>query len=212
MPPTTGTVAPAQFSLAPGRTTGNTVTRPGKLFETGVWPPAAGRPAGFSLSDAEADAVTGATVPIEIEHVRSILDGKLGTATFTGRNGADLNGFLTLPRVLNDLLGPGEPLPVSVVWDTATKRPLRVGLVLNPAITGAQVSAAFSASDDSRTGPTLIERMNGAAHPKASAQAKPPALIDRMNSVTAARDAIQTAFSGGEADTAAIYRRMNGKP
>ena len=149
------TVAPAQFSLSPGVVLGDVVTRPGKLFETGVWPPAPGRLAGFSLDDAEAKAAIGYTVPLEIEHVRSVLDGKLGHATFTAFDGNDLNGVLTLPRALNDLIGPDQPLPVSVVWDVETKTPLRVGLTLNPMITDAAVTAAFSAAEESRKGPAM---------------------------------------------------------
>lgn len=142
----------AYFSFGPGvADDGGSVRRPGKLFELGSWPEKS-----FSLNATEADAVAGFTVPLEIEHVPSIFDGKLGTATFTGRNGVDLNGFLTLPKVIDDLHGPTNPLKVSVVWDTATKKPLRVGLVLNPAITDAQVTAAFSASSANPLDPATV--------------------------------------------------------
>jgi hypothetical protein len=122
------------------------VTRRGKLFHAGAWPDKA-----LTLTEADLDAEVAAFAPVdlEIEHYQtrglpSIFDGKLGQIDAIWREGADLIARARVPAFV-DACWADKGHRISAVWDTATRRLLRAGLVLNPAITDAALTASFAA-------------------------------------------------------------------
>jgi hypothetical protein len=123
----------AQFS-------GDTVIRSGKVFECGDYPDK-----GFSLTEAEADAaITGfKSVNNDLEHKRTILDGKLGSLSGLKRVGNELFGSVSIPKWLHEAVG-NTPIKTSLAWDIAKKTIVGLGLVLNPRIADAQLVAAFN--------------------------------------------------------------------
>lgn len=131
---------PAEFGPAAG---GETVVRRGLLFRAGSYPDK-----NFDLTPEEMADAAREFEPVlaEMEHLPTILDGKLGRLREVSTDGAGaLFGALEIPRWLHETVGP-DPLKVSLVWDRETKRIKRVGLVRSPRITDAAVFAAFSAA------------------------------------------------------------------
>lgn len=127
-------------------TGGDWVELHGKVFECGTYPDRA-----FSLSEADADAAIAAfaPVPLELEHFfsrdqRSIFDGKLGQLMALWRDGATLVGRVRVPAFVAACWREAGN-KISAVWDIPSKRLVRAGLVLDPYITDAQLSAQFAA-------------------------------------------------------------------
>ena len=122
-------------------TDGETVTRTGLLFRAGEY-----EDKNFSLTEDElAEAVADfSPVDLDLEHVPTVLDGRLGTADAVWARGSELFGSVTLPRWLDALLEDGER-KVSCSWDRATKRIAGLSLVRAPRITDAALYSAFSA-------------------------------------------------------------------
>jgi hypothetical protein len=118
---------------------GDHVIRTGKYFECGDYPDKR-----FSLSEDEADAVISLLepIPINLEHVPTVLDGKLGKVTRLWRDGVNILFEAIIPKWLHDITGT-KPLKVSAEWDLETKSPLGMGIVLNPRIEDAALMAAF---------------------------------------------------------------------
>lgn len=133
---------------------------PGKCFEVGDYPDKQ-----FSLSESEADkAVTSfSAVAMNDEHrKRSVLSKKdrWGKITSLWRQGSDLHATFSIPRWLAEFAREdGEPLKVSLEWDTRTKRVVGGAWTDNPRIEGAFV-AVFSRDDDVGKPPKGNNRMN----------------------------------------------------
>jgi len=125
------------------REEGAFIVRTGKVFEVGEYPDKK-----FSLSEAEADAAIANFQPVaaNIEHMPSLLDGKLGGLTKLWRQGKDLLGEVSIPKWLHEATG-GEPIKPSMEWDRQTKRAAGIGYVLHPRIQTAALMAAFAASE-----------------------------------------------------------------
>lgn len=118
---------------------GDTVLRTGKVFELGSWSDKA-----FALNDAEADEACANFAPVDndLEHRKSILDGKLGQLESVRRVGDTLFGDVRIPKWLDIAIGP-DPLGISLAWNSA-KQIVGNALTFNPRITDACVTAAFS--------------------------------------------------------------------
>jgi len=120
------------------------VVRRRKIFEIGDYPDK-----NFSLDLAEAQAAIAAftPAPLDIEHVPSVLDGKLGTLQSLALDAdqKSLFGDVAIPAWLDRVLD-GTPVKLSALWNRLTKRLEKVALVLNPRIPDAVLMSAFTAS------------------------------------------------------------------
>ena len=114
-----------------------TVTRQGKFFEIGEYPDKQ-----FSLTEAEADAAIERFQggPINIEHIPTLLDGKLGTVSRLWRQGRDVMAEYRIPTWLNRITG-GQPIRISSEWDRIAKTPLGAAMVLEPRVADAVMMA-----------------------------------------------------------------------
>lgn len=117
------------------------VLRTGKVFEAGDYPDKA-----FSITPEElAEAAASfEPVPIKVEHLDTVFDGKVGRLTKLMASGKDLFGVFEVPQWLSDLF-PGQPMKVSLAWSRGPKRILEASLVTNPRIKDAAFRAAFAA-------------------------------------------------------------------
>lgn len=127
------------------------VVREGKLFEAGEYPDK-----GLAVTAADlAAAVAGfAPVPVDLEHVPTLLDGKLGElrSVRVAEDGRTLVGSVALPRWLNDALG-SEPVKVSTTWDRLTKKLMGLALVRHPRVSDAALMSAYATFVASQTPP-----------------------------------------------------------
>ena len=138
------------FSLTGGEFRGDVFVMRGKIFESGEWPDR-----DFALSPQELAAAAQAfkPVPIDVEHIDSIFDGKLGhlTEVEARDDNNTLFGTLTMPRWMENVIDTSTK--VSCTWDTATKRLLSLALVQRPGIEDAEVfEAAFTAIETQQGG------------------------------------------------------------
>jgi hypothetical protein len=121
------------------------VRRTGKLFASGNY-----EDKHYSMTDEELAAAAAAfsPVPIDIEHVPSVLSGKLGMLESINidADGKTLLGTVAMPSWLDALIDDSER-KVSCTWDRATKRLTGLALVRNPRIEDAVLMAAFGAAD-----------------------------------------------------------------
>ncbi|HXE63222.1 MAG TPA: 2'-5' RNA ligase family protein [Bryobacteraceae bacterium] len=112
------------------------------LFEVGDYPDKK-----FSLNTAEMNQAVQdfAPVPIDLEHVPTMLDGKLGDVIDARTDGKKLFGTVKIPKWLDSQLP--EDKPVSCEWDRTSKKLTGLALVEHPRITGAALMAAFNAAE-----------------------------------------------------------------
>lgn len=117
------------------------VYRTGKLFEVGDFPDKH-----FSMSEAEMDAAIEAFAlcPVDLEHTKTPLSGKLGQVECIWREGNALFGEVAIPRWLDSAL-EGTGRKVSATWDRATKRLKAVALVVSPRVPDAALMSAYAA-------------------------------------------------------------------
>jgi hypothetical protein len=121
------------------------VLREGKLFECGVFADKQ-----FEMTPEEmwlaVDRFNN-PVPIGLEHIPNVLDGKLGEVREVRQSddGQVLFGTVALPRWLDDLLAHGERR-LSCEWDRATKTLRKLDIVLNPRVSDAALMASFAAA------------------------------------------------------------------
>lgn len=118
------------------------VTRRGKIFEAGDYPDKT-----FDISAEELQAAVDAFEPVDldIEHMPTVLDGKLGQlkSVAVADDGMSLLGEVELPEWLHELIG-NVALRVSTTWDRMEKRLIGLALVLNPRVSDAAVFSAFA--------------------------------------------------------------------
>lgn len=88
-------------------------------------------------------------VPLDVEHIPSIFDSKLGSllAVEPSDDGWELYGVAKIPKWLNDIHGENEPIKVSCTWQRDTKKLNRLALVRNPRVGDAALMAAFTANE-----------------------------------------------------------------
>ena len=118
---------------------GDFIVRRGLYFQVGDYPDKQ-----FSLNIVEADAAIAAfaPVPLNVEHIPTIFDGKLGIVRRLWREGRDILAEYAIPRWLNEVT-EGEALKISSEWNRRSKRPQGGAFVLSPRIVNAVMLAAF---------------------------------------------------------------------
>lgn len=123
---------------------GEYVLRTGKIFEAGSYPDKK-----FEITPEEMLAAISKFKPVELdlEHMPTILDGKLGKleAVALGEDGWSLIGTVRIPKKVDELLG--DERKVSATWDRATKTIKKLALVRNPRVKDAALMAAFAADE-----------------------------------------------------------------
>lgn len=125
------------------------VYRTGKIFEAGQYKDKKFEITPEELCEAIADFKP---VDLDLEHMPTILDGKLGKleAVALGADGWSLIGTVKLPKWLDEQLGDADR-KVSATWDRVTKKLNKLALVRNPRVKDAAVMAAFMANEFSDT-------------------------------------------------------------
>jgi hypothetical protein len=131
-----------QTTSAPIYDDGETIYRPGKLFVAGEY-----RDKDYAMTATEilaaAEAFTD-PLPIDLEHVPTPLDGKLGELVSVEARGDELHGIVALPKWLDSAL---DQRKVSATWDRATKTLAGLALVRNPRVSDAALMAAFAVDE-----------------------------------------------------------------
>lgn len=153
---------PAPVVVDDHRAEAGTVLRSGKLFEAGDYPDK-----GIALDETALDAAVAAFEPVDtdLEHVPTVLNGKLGRLERVWRDGAALCGTLALPQWLDTLIG-GEPIKVSLAFDRLQKAIVGCALVLRPRIADAAVMSAFTAATGGPSGTASSRGAGGAERTK----------------------------------------------
>lgn len=169
---------------------GQTVTRRGKIWQAGEY-----EDKDYGMTPEENWAAVqawGGPVDIDLEHMPTILDGKLGKLTqiALSDDGTEIEGTVEIPKWLNDVIGE-EPIKVSSTWDRATKELSKLALVKTPRVSDAAVMAAAFAAGIA--GPNQTTKPGPARHDTPSGQnfhqmihdmaAQAGARCDRSNSV-----------------------------
>lgn len=136
---------------------GEYVLRTGKIFEAGQY-----KDKNFEISSEElCEAIVNfQPVELDVEHMPSIFDGKLGTlqAVALAEDGKSLIGTVKFPKWLDSVLSTVEK-KVSATWDRTTKMLTKLALVRNPRVKDAAIYAAFMANEfaDELEGTTQTE-------------------------------------------------------
>ena len=134
----------AEFSIGDGSDDGEWVLYPDSLlFTEGQW-----EDKNFEMSREElflAAEQFSEPVPIDLEHVPTVLDGKLGEvrSVRVSEDATQLFGTVAIPKWLDKVLGDA-PKRVSCQWDRATKTLAKLALTGRPRIEGAALFAAFA--------------------------------------------------------------------
>jgi hypothetical protein len=128
------------------------VYRAGLLFRAGEYPDKA-----YAMTPDELKAAVedfSGPVALDLEHVPSVLDGKIGelVSVECSDDGDELHGIVALPKWLDAIL---DERKVSATWDRATKRLAGLALVRNPRVSDAALMAAFN--NATMTAPTKTE-------------------------------------------------------
>lgn len=127
------------------------VVKTGKVFECGSWDD---KDFEFDESDADRAVETFKPVPLDLEHMPTILDGKLGMVEKLWRKGKELFAQVNIDSRLIALLG-NVPIRVSCTWDRTTKTLHKLALVNHPRIEDAVLMAAFADNTNPPVTPTL---------------------------------------------------------
>lgn len=124
-------------------TTNGMVIKEGKIFEAGDYPDKA---ISFSPEDLQTAVSVFSPVDLDLEHIPTVLDGKLGSLQEirTADDGKTLLGKVAIPEWLDKAVG-SAPLKVSCTWDRASKKLAKLALVLQPRVSDAAVMSAFAA-------------------------------------------------------------------
>lgn len=119
------------------------VMKTGLIFRAGDYPDKNFRMTAEELKNA-ADAFT--PVDLDIEHRKSIFDGKLGKLHAVVAKGDELYGAALVPKWLHEI-SEENPIKVSCTWDRSTKKLSKLALVTDPRVSDAALMAAFSKSE-----------------------------------------------------------------
>lgn len=121
------------------------VYKKGLIFKAGDYPDK-----GFTMTPEELLAAANDFKPVslDVEHMPSIFDGKLGElqAVEPSEDGWNLYGVAKIPVWLNELHGDA-PLKVSCTWNRSDKKLTKLALVRNPRVEDAALMAAFTAHE-----------------------------------------------------------------
>lgn len=141
----------SEFSLGAPQFSGDEVLCTGKIFEAGDYPDK-----GISITEHDLARVATSfrAVQNDIEHIPTILSGKIGHLKSVVARGKELFGTVSIPKWLNEIVG-GEPIKVSLAWNRADKTIGGNALVLNPRISDAVVAAFNAHSAPTRIGRTM---------------------------------------------------------
>lgn len=173
---------------------GELVIREGVLFEAGDYPDKQ-----FSMTPEELLAATAdfSPVPVGLEHVPNVLDGKLGEVReiWLDDDGVSLRGRVALPKWLDDVV-PEDQRKVSAEWNRATKRMEKLDLVLEPRVAGAALFAAFAARHDTPNGQYAIQELHDLAA-RHGAVCNPPAQMASKHEAKAIQSAHDLAVEHG---------------
>ena len=125
--------------MQPNAARGDFVARQGTFFRVGEYPDKQ-----FGLNEAEADAAIEqfAPVPLNIEHIPTIFDGKLGMVQSLWREGKNILAEYAIPRWLQEVTR-GEPIKISSEWNRTNKQAIGGAFVLQPRVADAVMQAAF---------------------------------------------------------------------
>lgn len=120
------------------------IVREGKVFEAGDYPD---KELTVTPDDLQAAVAAFEPVPVDLEHVPTLLDGKLGRleSVRIADDGKTLVGRVSLPRWLSDALG-NEPVKVSTTWNRMTKKLMGLALVRHPRVSDAALMSAYMAA------------------------------------------------------------------
>jgi hypothetical protein len=144
---------------------GGIVIKSGRIFKAGDFPDKKFKATRKDIANA-CDKFT-KPVPLDVEHLPSLFDGRLGYLIGITQDPKDpdwMLGTTAVTKAASDLLGD-RPLPVSVVWDKPTMTITRTALTANPRVEDAAVmsSAQFSKEEiDEQT--EQLARFIGARH------------------------------------------------
>lgn len=138
------------FEIGQARFSGDEVLLTGKIFEAGDYPDK-----GINISEEDLRRAASAfrAVPNDIEHMDTILSGKIGQLKSVVAKGKELFGTVSIPKWFSDVVG-ADPIKVSLAWNRDSKTIGGNALVLNPRIGDAAV-AAFSTHERSRNAPRI---------------------------------------------------------
>lgn len=182
---------PATFTAA-SEVQGETVVRRGLIFRPGDYPEI-----GFSVSPEELQAAVADfhAAPLNLQHVPTVLDGKLGTLRKVEVRDDALYGEAEIPRWLHEVLGD-EAVPVSTEWDRATKRLERLSLARGPRVKDAALLAAF-ARHDTPQGQSAMQHLHDVAAQHGATCKKPTADMASKHEASAIQQAHDLAVAHG---------------
>jgi len=143
-------IMPTIFALEDGEERSDTVVRRGKIFEAGDYPD---KQFACSVEDLFIAASNFSPVDNDLEHMPTILSGKLGrlTSVSVSEDGGSLMGEVELPRWLHEAIGDA-PIKTSLSWDKETMGIVGNALVIEPRVPDAALLSAFSAAGGDLTG------------------------------------------------------------
>lgn len=118
------------------------VIRKGKIFQAGEYPDKK-----LSISPEELLAASSdfRPAPLNLEHIVTPFDGKLGTLNTisVSKDGTELFGEIKLRKCVDEALGD-DPLKVSCEWSRAEKKITGLALTTRPRVKDAVLMSAFS--------------------------------------------------------------------
>jgi hypothetical protein len=122
--------------------TGDVVYKKGKIFEAGYYPD---KRYGMTEDELVRAKQKFKPVDLDIEHMPTIFDGKLGKLVEVdlSPDRKVMYGTVAIPRWLDDALG-NQPITPSVTWLRDAKEIARLALVKQPRIPDAVLFSAFS--------------------------------------------------------------------
>lgn len=128
------------------------VVKTGLIFRAGDYPDKKFQMSPEEIIVAESEFQS---APLDIEHNKSIFDGKLGElkAIKASEDGNNLYGAAVIPKWLNDVIGT-DPIKVSCTWNRESKKLEKLALVTNPRVSDAALMAAFSKHEITQGKPT----------------------------------------------------------
>lgn len=118
------------------------VIRRGKIFQAGEYPDKK-----ISISPEELLAASSdfRPAPLNLEHITTPFDGKLGTLSSinVSKDGTELFGEIKLRKCVDEALGD-DPLKVSCEWSRSDKKITGLALTTKPRVKDAVLMSAFS--------------------------------------------------------------------
>lgn len=189
----------AAFALEGRTIEGDYVIRTGKLFEAGDY-----QDKDFTISPEEMQAAVAdfTPLPVDLEHVPTLLDGKLGQlrSIEVGEDGWSLQGTVALPKWLDDAL-EGSERKVSATWDRGTKTLQGLALVRNPRVSDAALMAAFAVEEALQDTSVLEALFAGNRHSTPEGQMA----MQEMHDTSARRGAVCKAGNTRQATMASSH-------